>query len=135
MRNTTNSSTTPHPLTAQPPAALHYTESLPLEPTQKNPQGKLTTYRGQPVTYVNNTPCYRRPDTRELEKIWFPNGAAGADVQGLNRDDKVRDCEGPPEAYTEDVLAEYRYLFEKGQWRGGKVPLVPPLREWAVYDF
>ena len=128
-----NTSPTQHPLLDRPPHALHYTESLPQGPTQKNPAGRLTVYRGQPVTYENNNPYYRRPDTRQLERIWFPDGAA--EVEYIGRDDNVWDTQGQPDEYTDDVVEQYKYLFEQGMWRDGKMPLVPPLRAWAVYDF
>ncbi|KAJ9611243.1 hypothetical protein H2200_004426 [Cladophialophora chaetospira] len=131
----TNSSTTPHPLTSQPPHALHYTQSLPQGPMQKNPAQQLTIYRGQPVTYIKDVPYYRRPDTRELEKIWFPNGGAEEPVQALNNPAKVQDTQGEAAEYTEDVVGRYKHLFETGTWKDGKIPLVPPLREWDVYDF
>lgn len=131
-----NTSTTPHPLTSRPPHALHYTQSLPLTAPQKNPQtGQLTMYRGQRVEYVNDVPCYRRPDNRQLEKIWFPDAGATPDVVALGREDKIADCEGEKSEYTEDVVAQYKHLFETGGWKDGKMPLVPPLREWAIYDF
>jgi hypothetical protein len=85
--------------------------------------------------YENNVPCYRRPDNRESEKIWFPDGPAAPDVVALNREDKMWDLQGEVAEYTEDVLESYRYLFSEGRWKDGKMPLVPPLREWVVYDF
>ncbi|KAL2410620.1 Nucleoporin AMO1 [Exophiala dermatitidis] len=130
-----NTSTTPHPLTGRPPHAVHYTQTLPLQPTQKNASGQVTTYRGQRVDYVDGVPCYRRPDGKGLEKIWFPDAGATPDVVALNREDKIADTQGQLEEYTDDIRDRYKYLFEEGRFRDGKIPLVPPLREWSVYDF
>ncbi|EXJ73493.1 uncharacterized protein A1O5_03254 [Cladophialophora psammophila CBS 110553] len=130
-----NTSKIPHPLTNRPPHALHYTQTLPLQPTQKDVSGRLTFYRGQRVEYINSTPCYRRPDGQGMEKIWFPDAGATPDVVALNKEDKIEDCEGTKEEYTDEVMGRYRYLFEEGKFRDGKIPLVPPLREWGIYDF
>ncbi|OAP58490.1 hypothetical protein AYL99_07580 [Fonsecaea erecta] len=130
-----NTSTTPHPLINRPPHAVHYTQTLPLLPTQKDVSGRVISYRGQRVEYVNSIPCYRRPDGQGLEKIWFPDAGATPDVVALNREDKIEDSEGSKEEYTADVVDRFRHLFSEGKFLDGKIPLVPPLREWGIYDF
>ncbi|KIW28146.1 uncharacterized protein PV07_07828 [Cladophialophora immunda] len=131
-----NTSTTPHPLINRPPHAVHYTQTLPLQPTQKDVSGRIiTSYRGQRVEYINSIPCYRRPDGQGMEKIWFPDAGATPDVVALNKEDKIEDCEGRKEEYTDDVVDRYKYLFSEGRFLDGKIPLVPPLREWGIYDF
>lgn len=126
---------TPHPLTGRPPHAMHYTQTLPLQPSQMDAGGRLTSYRGHPVSYIEGTPCYRRPDGKGIEKIWFPDAGATLDVVALNREDKIEDCQGWEDEYTDAVKDEYKHLFEKGNFKDGRIPLVPPLREWGIYDF
>ncbi|KIW75128.1 hypothetical protein Z517_11900 [Fonsecaea pedrosoi CBS 271.37] len=130
-----NTSTTPHPLINRPPHAVHYTQTLPLQPPQKDVSGRITSYRGQRVEYINSIPCYRRPDGQGMEKIWFPDAGATPDVVALNREDKIEDCQGGKDEYTAEILDRYKYLFSEGRFLDGKIPLVPPLREWGVYDF
>ncbi|KAJ9493730.1 hypothetical protein H2202_010810 [Exophiala xenobiotica] len=130
-----NTSSTSHPLIGRPPHATHYTQSLPLQPTQKNASGQVNSYRGQRVQYFEGTPCYNRPDGKGWEKIWFPDAGATPEVVALNREDKMDDTQGKADEYTNEVKEHYRYLFEEGRFKDGKVPLVPPMREWNVYDF
>ncbi|KIX00918.1 uncharacterized protein Z518_09983 [Rhinocladiella mackenziei CBS 650.93] len=130
-----NTSSTPHPLTGKPPHVITYTQTLPPQPTRKNASGQVTSYRGQAVQYVDGTPCYARPDGKGLEKIWFPDAGATPEVVVLNREEKLDDFQGSEDEYSDMVKDEYRYLFENGRFKDGKIPLVPPLREWGVYDF
>ncbi|KEZ38897.1 hypothetical protein SAPIO_CDS10212 [Scedosporium apiospermum] len=57
----------PYPPGAQiqhPPPSAYSTSSM----------GRLTTWKGQPVTYRGDVPGYVNPATRRWVKIWFPNG-------------------------------------------------------------
>jgi len=130
-----NTSSTTHPLIGRPPHATHYTQSLPLQPTQKNASGQVSSYRGQRVQYFEGTPCYNRPDGKGWEKIWFPDAGATPEVVALNKEDKMDDTQGKADEYTDEIKEQYRYLFEEGRFKDGKIPLVPPMREWNVYDF
>ncbi|KAI1608929.1 hypothetical protein EDD36DRAFT_422640 [Exophiala viscosa] len=130
-----NTSSTPHPLTSQPPHAMHYTQSLPLQPTQKNASGQVSSYRGQRVQYFDGVPCYNRPDGKGWEKIWFPDAGATPDVVALNREDKLGDTQGTVEEYTDEIKERYQHLFQQGRFKDARIPLVPPMREWGVYDF
>lgn len=129
-----NTSSTPHPLTGKPPAGVLITQSLPARPPQKN-RDQLVSYRGQQVRYVEGEPCYQRPDRKGYQKIWFPDGAAATEIVALNREDKLDDIQGSIEQYTDAIKEQYKYFFENGSFQGGRIPLVPPMREWAVYDF
>ena len=125
----------PHPLTGKSTAPVHMTEQLrQIAPTFDN-QRKLTSFRGQRVQYLEDTPVYEKPDRSGSEKVWFPNGPATTDVMYLNQPDAVQDLQAADEAYTDDVKGQYRMLFETGGFGTGGVPLVPPRREWCVYDF
>ena len=106
-----------------------------MQPTRKDSTGRVISYRGQQVQYIEGTPCYQRPDDRRTEKIWFPDAGATLDVVALNREDKIDDCPGSLDEYTTEVKDAYTYLFNEGRFHDGKIPLVPPLREWGVYDF
>lgn len=80
-------------------------------------------------------PCYRRPDGKGWEKIWFPDAGATPEVVALNREDKIHDTQGSEGEYTAEITEQYKYLFNEGRFRAGIIPLVPPMREWDVYDF
>ncbi|RMZ75723.1 hypothetical protein DV738_g5355, partial [Chaetothyriales sp. CBS 135597] len=131
-------------------APVIYAQTLPTIPSEKDNSGRLTFYRGQPVTYKEEPiehdqfgkakptvyyPCYERPDTGDLEKIWFPEGANEDQIKHLNKDTKRKDLEAEDDEYTEEIRKMYEYLKLEGAWRDGKVPLVPPMRQWVDYDF
>lgn len=132
-----NSSSTPHPLTKKPHRPVHYTETIPVNaPTIVDPQNKrLRTYRGRPVKYIDEHPCYDRPDRKGWERIWFPQDSTSPDVVALGKEGKVVDLVAEPEKYTEEVILQFAHLFEMGTFKDGKMPDVPPLREWCVYNF
>jgi nucleoporin NUP42 len=133
----TNSSATPHPLTNKAPRPLHYTQTIPATaPTVTDPTTKrLNRYRGRPVRYINDSPCYERPDGKGWERIWFPQDGQTPDVVYLGREDKIGDLVAEQERYTDEVIQEFAFLFEMGKYKDEKMPLVPPKREWCLYDF
>ncbi|RMD40139.1 hypothetical protein DV735_g4976, partial [Chaetothyriales sp. CBS 134920] len=131
-------------------APVIYAQTLPSIPSEKDDSGRLRFYRGQPVTYKEEPrehdqfgkakpavyyPCYERPDTGDVEKIWFPEGANEDQIKHLNKDTKRKDLEAEDDEYTAEVREMYEYLKIEGAWREGKVPLVPPMRQWVDYDF
>ena len=137
-----------HPLTGEPAVPLHYTQTLPNTPPQKDAKGKLISFRGQRVRYVDDPPkyiegalqpptshpCYERPDGKGLERIWFIDGADDMNVRHLNKDDKKGDLE-PQEQMTEDDKANYKHLARTGKFKDGKLPEAPPMRDMVDYDF
>lgn len=129
---TTTSGTTSnisHPLTSKPPAPTHYTQTLPSSQTQINPQtNRLTSYKSRRVQYINDAPCYDRPDGRGWERIWFPD-VKSAEVRV---EDVVPAEEG---RYDDSVKGAYRVLAEKGAFELGAMPRLPPRREWVGFDF
>jgi nucleoporin NUP42 len=130
------SALTPHPLTGQPPAPLHYTETIPKRAASFIPGSRdVASYAGRRVQYVNDAPCYDRPDGKGLERIWFPQEGNGADVLALNAPEKKVDLEGKAEDYTDTVKQAYVHLFTKGGYGDAGMPTVPPLREWCAFDF
>ena len=75
---------------------------------------------------------YDRPDGRGPERIWFPKASAEDAVQKLAN--ALLDFQADDVEYTDDVKNQYKTLFEQGSFAGGRVPLVPPMREWIAYD-
>lgn len=133
-------------LTSQPSKPLHYTQTIPWVPASFNTNDKPVTYRGLPVIHdvVNKASAngqlvfdyekflYARPDGTGNERIWFPRANADAYVQKLPN--ALLDFQGEEFEYTDAVKGQYKTLFETGVFQGGKVPLVPPVREWIGYD-
>ena len=111
---------------------LTYTQTLPkVAPTFDGSSKKLLTFRGQRVVWVEDvvkvvldnatptySPCYRRPDGKGPEKIWFPAGNADAVAQAISKY-KIG-FEAPESEYTEEVEESYRILHETGQWKDGE---------------
>ena len=137
-----------HPLTGKPSVALTYTETLPDVPNQKNRDGILTQYRGRRVVHehwredsdgnrvrVSDYQAYERPDRKGLEKVWYPDGAHDPVVTLLIAPSHRKDLEAMDDAYTEEVKEQYRHVYETGKFTAGKIPLVPPMRDWICYDF
>ena len=133
----TNSSVAPHPLTNKAPRPLHYTQTLPTAaPTATDPTTKqIRTYRGRQVRYINDSPCYERPDGKGWERIWFPQDGQTPDVVYLGREDKIGDLVAEQGRYTDEIIHEFAFLFEMGRFKDGKMPAVAPKREWCLYDF
>jgi len=70
-----------------------------------------------------------------MEKIWYPDAGANPDVMAVGREDKLDDLQADVSEYTDDVKEQYRFLLDEGKFKDGKMPLVPPMHEWCVYDF
>jgi nucleoporin NUP42 len=138
-------------------APLHYTQTLPKQPPSFGPNGRLQSFRGQRVAYVQpgaagqaesdlptiyqnmadkkvaEIPVYLRPSNRQQERIWFPEGDQVPEVVRML---SIRDqYEGAEAEYTEEVKGRYEFLLKMGRFRDGVVPLVPPVREMVGYDF
>ncbi|KAI4131427.1 MAG: hypothetical protein LQ347_002996 [Umbilicaria vellea] len=92
--------------------------------TQRDARGLLRSWNNKPITYIDNEPCYKRPDG-SWEKVWFPNGAPVFN----------KTPEWPLEMYDESTKENYRFLREKGSFRGSVMPDLPPRREWCRWEF
>ena len=127
--STTTSSSDPHPLTSKPPTPIHYSQSLGQGNTSHDPSTqRLTSYRSCPVRYINDSPCYQRPDGKGWERIWFPNAPDNVRLEDVHVEDQA--------AYNaEAVQTAYRRLAQTGKFELRKVPTVPPKREWVGFDF
>lgn len=118
-----------HPLPAKP-APFSQPPSGPARSapssgtTRKDGSGRLTVWHGKPITYVDDEPCFKRPDGL-WEKVWFPDATPSW----------TKEIEVPEGLWTDEVKEEYRYASENGAWKDGKMPDVMPKREWTNWDF
>lgn len=85
-------------------------------------------FKGKPVTYrkgEDGAPeaIFRNRDGT-FERVFFPAGAPP-----YNKDTELSD-----DKYTEDVKAAYKHLRETRSFLGGVMPLVPPKREYCLWD-
>lgn len=97
--------------------------------TIRDPMSKrLTMWKGQPVKYINDWPCYLHPQDRQtFVRIHFPDGPP--------EPASLRDAQGKPEEYTAEVNEQYEYFFSNGYFKDGVIPPVPPKSEWVSFDF
>ena len=90
----------------------------------RDAQGKLRTWKGNPVTYVDNEPCTKGRDGA-WEKICFPDGPPAL----------VKAVELADEAYDESTKENYTFMRTHGVFKDGLMPTLPPKREWCNWDF
>ncbi|KAJ6133180.1 hypothetical protein N7471_008395 [Penicillium samsonianum] len=97
--------------------------------TRHNPSTKqLVMWKGRPVKYINEHPCYLHPqDNKTFVRINFPNGPP--DPASL------KDAHGKPEEYTPDVVEAYQFFLQNGYFKDGNIPAVPPKQEFLSFDF
>ncbi|KAE8362785.1 hypothetical protein BDV27DRAFT_146659 [Aspergillus caelatus] len=119
-----------------PPAIIKVEDPNQLSPipplagqTVRDPMTKrLSTWKGQPVKYIDNNPCYLHPQDRQTYvRIFFPDGPP--DQASL------RDATGKPEQYTPEVTEQYEFFVKNGYFKDGIIPSVPPKTEWVSFDF
>lgn len=119
-----------------PPAIIKVDDSKELNPipplngqTVRDPMMKrLTMWKGQPVKYIENAPCYLHPQDRQTPvRIFFPDGPP--DQVSL------RDAQGKAEEYTSEVTGQYEFFLKNGFFKDGVIPSVPPKTEWVSFDF
>ncbi|KAJ6111863.1 hypothetical protein N7523_007924 [Penicillium sp. IBT 18751x] len=97
--------------------------------TMRNPSTRqLTMWKGRPVKYINDKPCYLHPqDNRTFVRINFPDGPP--------EEAALRDSQGKPEDYTPEIEQMYQFYLDNGYFKDGIIPAVPPKREWISFDF
>ena len=119
-----------------PPPVIRVDDSKELNPipplngqTIRNSlTNKLTTWKGQPVDYINDAPCYLHPQDRQTwVRIFFPDGPP--------EQASLRDAQGKPEEYTPEIMEQYEFFMQNGYFRDGVIPSVPPKTEWVSFDF
>ena len=86
--------------------------------------GRLTTWKGKPVDYIDDVPCIKSPDGG-YEKVLFPNGPPPL----------TKSAELPDEQYDEGTKESYRFMRTKGVFKDGIMPNLPPKRIWCKWDF
>jgi len=90
----------------------------------KDGNQRLRMFKGRPVVYKENEPGIQNRDGT-WEKVWFPDGPPA--YYGAT--------ELEDEAYIEDTKQAYLYVREKGVFKDGLMPFLPPKREWCLWDF
>lgn len=85
---------------------------------------RLRMFKGKPVVYKDKEAGFQNIDGT-WEKIWFPDGPPAYYSATELGDD----------AYTEDTKQAYLYLRQTGSFKDGVMPLLPPKREWCLWDF
>lgn len=91
---------------------------------QKDSQNKITSWKGMPVRYFDDEPCYKGNDG-SWQRVWFPDGPPVF----------AKTVDLPDEAYDEATKANYRHLKEAGTFKDGIMPALPPKREWCSWNF
>ncbi|KAE8356576.1 hypothetical protein BDV28DRAFT_154583 [Aspergillus coremiiformis] len=119
-----------------PPAIIRVEDPNQLSPipplagqSVRDPMTKrLSTWKGQPVKYIDNNPCYLHPQDRQTYvRIFFPDGPP--------EQASLRDATAKPEEYTPEVTEQYEFFLKNGCFKDGVIPSVPPKTEWVSFDF
>ncbi|OOQ84975.1 CCCH zinc finger domain protein [Penicillium brasilianum] len=97
--------------------------------TRRDPNNnRLIMWKGRPVKYVNDAPCYLHPqDNKTYVRIHFPDGPPD--------DASLRDSQPNPEDYTPEIEEMYKFFLENGYFKDGIIPPVPPRRDHISFDF
>lgn len=92
----------------------------------KQPDGRMTMFKGKQVQYIykDGSPAVRNRDGG-YEKIWFPNGPPPYN----------KDTELPEAVCDDDIQKSYEFARATGTFKDGIIPLIPPKREWCLWDF
>ena len=91
---------------------------------QKDSQDKITSWKGMPVRYFDDEPCYKGNDGN-WQRIWFPDGPPVF----------TKTVDLPDEAYDEATKANYQHLRQTGTFMDGIMPGLPPKRDWCSWNF
>lgn len=92
--------------------------------SSRSMDGRLTMFKGKPVTYMGELPGIRAFDGT-WTRIWFPKGPPG-----YNKDTAL-----PIEAYSDQLKNQWAAFAETGEFAGGLMPELPPPRECTQWDF
>ncbi|KAM5465092.1 hypothetical protein MauCBS54593_006727 [Microsporum audouinii] len=88
---------------------------------------RLTAWKGLPVQYIENEPCYQHPDDPQFyAHIFFPDGPPKVET--------FKFSVATPAEYTPALEEAYRYAHEHGAFKDGLLPSAPPKPEWSRYD-
>jgi nucleoporin NUP42 len=86
--------------------------------------GKLNMFKGMRVVYKGDEAGYNARDGT-WQKIWFPQGAPAP----------CKDTEMDDSKYDESIKTAYMHLHQSRSFQGGAMPMIPPRREWCMFDF
>ena len=92
--------------------------------TQRDGQGRLRSWNGREIKYLEDQPCYQDATSGSWQKIWFPDGPPTFT--------KTEDL--PEDAYDQTTEEEYQYLKSSGIFKDNRMPLLPPRREWCNWN-
>ena len=107
-----------------PPPRITNTQASSGAPKKEDPPASINNWKGKPVSYIDDEPCCKGNDG-SWQKIWFPHGPPTfTKAPGL-----------PEEIYTLSIQDDYRFAKERGAFKDGMMPEVPPRREWCGWDF
>ena len=109
-------------VTATRRPSIHLTRE---NPGQKDAQGKLRTWKGREVRYIDDNPHYREANGGEWQRIWFPDGPPTFT--------KIEDV--PEAAYDATTRDKYKFAMENGRFLDGIIPIMPPRKEWCNWNF
>ncbi|KAF2459585.1 hypothetical protein BDY21DRAFT_362290 [Lineolata rhizophorae] len=108
------------PLPAQNAAAPMTNGATGGETTRDARTGKLSTWHGEPVQYIDGKPCRR--EGNDWKRILFPDGPPSP-VQGAYGSN-----------HTEEEKAAYEAARAAGSFPNGIIPLEPPSWDMLTWD-
>ncbi|KAK2042129.1 hypothetical protein LZ31DRAFT_586053 [Colletotrichum somersetense] len=88
----------------------------------KGMDGRLSNWKGKPVTYRNNVPGIQAFNGA-WTRIWFPDGPPNY----------YKDTELPDEAYDDKSKLQWQAFVQTGKFEG-IMPELPPKREFCLWD-
>jgi nucleoporin NUP42 len=91
----------------------------------RDPSNRLITWKSKSVIYVDNKPCFERSQDKKMERISYPDGPPPYN----------KDTELPESMYDEKTKDAYLFMRDKGYFKDGWMPNLPPRREWCKWDF
>ena len=91
--------------------------------SQKDTTGKLRSWNGRSVSYVDDQPCFKGNDGN-WHRIWFPDGPPSF----------INSSSLPDEVYDTATQENYEYLKARGAFRDGVLPLIPPKKAWCDWN-
>ncbi|KAK1673253.1 hypothetical protein BDP55DRAFT_614424 [Colletotrichum godetiae] len=90
--------------------------------SSKDMNGRLSNWKGKPVTYQNNLPGIRAFNGA-WSRIWFPDGPPNY----------YKDTELPDELYDDKSKQQWQAFTQTGRFEG-LMPELPPKREFCLWD-
>lgn len=90
----------------------------------KGPDGRLTGFKGRPVTYRDGVPGYMSQDGR-WHRVYFPDGPPA-----LNNDTAL-----PDDQYDDVTRSQWDRFAQTGTFLNGLLPALAPPRDCTRWDF